>query len=401
MKRKGLVSTCIILAVALALAIITGISFNKKRNFKEDIVVGSNVTSQFKLDEYNDSLKGTVGDVDVYVLKGSEEGGKVLILGGTHANEPAGHMAAVVILEQFQVSKGTVYVIPNICQSGLTHNDPLEGTPQYLHFKTKNGETRTFHFGSRASNPIDQWPDPDTYLHTSGEWTSTKIKEGVQTTQTLSGSEVRNQNRCYPGIKDGTVTERVSYAVTNMINELKIDMVIDLHESSPEYAVNNAIVAHQDALSLASDVKLELDAIDMSIRVEQSPEKLRGLTHRELGDYTDAYALLCEVGNPSQGRFRGYTDEALAITGKDPCYEAAYKINGGALLYVDYSSGDFPIALRVARHVATCAQMILSMNFEVEDEAREVIVDNYADIDMIEEFYNDLIEADDLGLWLN
>lgn len=401
MKKKGLVSTCIILAVALALAIITGISFNKKRNFKEDIVVGSNVTSQFKLDEYNDSLKGTVGDVDVYVLKGSEEGGKVLILGGTHANEPAGHMAAVVILEQFQVSKGTVYVIPNICQSGLTHNDPLEGTPQYLHFKTKNGETRTFHFGSRASNPIDQWPDPDTYLHTSGEWTSTKIKEGVQTTQTLSGSEVRNQNRCYPGIKDGTVTERVSYAVTNMINELKIDMVIDLHESSPEYAVNNAIVAHQDALSLASDVKLELDAIDMSIRVEQSPEKLRGLTHRELGDYTDAYALLCEVGNPSQGRFRGYTDEALAITGKDPCYEAAYKINGGALLYVDYSSGDFPIALRVARHVATCAQMILSMNFEVEDEAREVIVDNYADIDMIEEFYNDLIEADDLGLWLN
>ena len=401
MKKKGLVSTCIILAVALALAIITGISFNKKRNFKEDIVVGSNVTSQFKLDEYNDSLKGTVGDVDVYVLKGSEEGGKVLILGGTHANEPAGHMAAVVILEQFQVSKGTVYVIPNICQSGLTHNDPLEGTPQYLHFKTKNGETRTFHFGSRASNPIDQWPDPDTYLHTSGEWTSTKIKEGVQTTQTLSGSEVRNQNRCYPGIKDGTVTERVSYAVTNMINELKIDMVIDLHESSPEYAVNNAIVAHQDALSLASDVKLELDAIDMSIRVEQSPEKLRGLTHRELGDYTDAYALLCEVGNPSQGRFRGYTDEALAITGKDPCYEAAYKINGGALLYVDYSSGNFPIALRVARHVATCAQMILSMNFEVEDEAREVIVDNYADIDMIEEFYNDLIEADDLGLWLN
>ena len=401
MKKKGLVSTCIILAVALALAIITGISFSKKRNFKEDIVVGSNVTSQFKLDEYNDSLKGTVGDVDVYVLKGSEEGGKVLILGGTHANEPAGHMAAVVILEQFQVSKGTVYVIPNICQSGLTHNDPLEGTPQYLHFKTKNGETRTFHFGSRASNPIDQWPDPDTYLHTSGDWTSTKIKEGVQTTQTLSGSEVRNQNRCYPGIKDGTVTERVSYAVTNMINELKIDMVIDLHESSPEYAVNNAIVAHQDALSLASDVKLELDAIDMSIRVEQSPEKLRGLTHRELGDYTDAYALLCEVGNPSQGRFRGYTDEALAITGKDPCYEAAYKINGGALLYVDYSSGDFPIALRVARHVATCAQMILSMNFEVEDEAREVIVDNYADIDMIEEFYNDLIEADDLGLWLN
>ena len=401
MKKKGLVSTCIILAVALALAIITGISFNKKRNFQEDIVTGSNVTETFKLEKYNEKLNGTVGNVDVYVLKGEEEGGKVLILGGTHANEPAGHMAAIVMLEQFQVSKGTVYIIPNICQSGLTHNDPLEGTPQYLHFTTKNGDERVFHFGSRASNPIDQWPDPDTYLHTSGDWTSTKIKEGVQTTQTLSGSEVRNQNRCYPGIKDGTVTERVSYAVTNMINELKIDMVIDLHESSPEYAVNNAIVAHQDALGLASDTKLELDNIDVSIRIEQSPPVLRGLTHRELGDYTDAYALLCEVGNPSQGRFRGYTDEALAITGDDACYRAAYAINGGSLLYVDYSAGNFPIALRVARHVATCAQLVLSMNFEIDDPAREVIIDNFYDADDIEEFYNDMVEADDLGLWLN
>ncbi len=401
MKKKGLISTCIILAVALTLAIITGISFSKKRNFVEDIVIGSNVTSQFKLDEYNEKLKGTVGDVDVYVLKGEEEGGSILILGGTHANEPAGHMAAIVMLEQFQVSKGTVYIIPNICQSGLTHNDPLEGTPQYLHFTTKNGDVRTFHFGSRASNPIDQWPDPDTYLHTSGDWTSSKIKEGVNTTQTLSGSEVRNQNRCYPGIQDGTVTERVSYAVTNMINQLKIDLIVDLHESSPEYAVNNAIVAHEDALSLAADVKLELDSVDLSIRVEPSPAKLRGLTHRELGDYTDAYALLCEGGNPSQGRFRGYTDEALAITGEDPCYQAACKINGGTLLYVDYSSGNFPIALRVARHVATVAQMVLSMNFEVDDPAREVIIDNFPDIDTIGEFYEEMVEADDLGLWLN
>ena len=401
MKKKGLISTCIILCCAIVLATVTGISFNKKRNFVEDIVVGSNVKGTFKLDEYNENLKGTIGDVDVYVLKGEEEGGKVLVLGGTHANEPAGHMAAIVILEQFQVSKGTVYVIPNICQSGLTHNDPLEGTPQYLHFTTKNGDVRTFHFGSRASNPIDQWPDPDTYLHTSGDWTSAKVSPDVNTTQTLSGSEVRNQNRCYPGIADGTVTERVSYAVTNMINTLKIDMVIDLHESSPEYAVNNAIVAHQDALSLASDTVLQLGDRDILLRIEPSPAALRGLTHRELGDYTDAYALLCEVGNPSQGRFRGYTDEALAITGKDPCYTDAYAINGGALLYVDYSSGDFPLSLRVARRVATVAQLIESMNFEVDDEARSVIVDNFPDPDAIKDFYDEMVAADDLGLYLN
>ena len=397
MKKKGLVSSCIILVVAIVLGTFAGISFSKKRNFVEDVVTeGSAVTRTFKLSEYNENLAGTYGDVDVYVLEGEEPGGSLLVLGGTHANEPAGHMAAIVILEQFKVTKGTVYVIPNICQSGLSHNDPLEGTPQYLHFTTANGDVRTFQFGSRASNPIDQWPDPDTYLHTSGSWTSNKsyvTMEGVSTTQTLSGSEVRNQNRCYPGIADGTLTERVSYAVTNMITQLKIDMEIDLHESSPEYAVNNAIVAHQDAIDIASDTVIELDMRDIKIRGEFSPVGLRGLTHRELGDYTDTFALLCEVGNPSQGRFRGYTDEELAITGKDPCYTAAYNIPNANLLYVDYSSGDFPISLRVARHITTVATLVESMNFILDDPARELLIENVPD-------YDEMVKADDIGLWL-
>ena len=393
MKKKGLISTCIILAVAIFMAVFTGISFTKKRNFVEDVVTeGSAVTRTEKLSTYNSYLANTFGDVDIYVLEGEEPGGSVLILGGTHANEPAGHMAAIVILEQFVPTKGTVYVIPDICKSGLSHNDPLEGTPQYLHFTTASGETRTFHFGSRASNPIDQWPDPDTYLHTSGDWTPLNLPEGVSTTQTLSGSEVRNQNRCYPGIANGTLTEKVSYAVTNMINTLKIDMVIDLHESSPEYAVNNAIVAHEKAKEIAGMAySLNLELQGMKFKIEPSPVSLRGLTHRELGDYTDAFALLCEVGNPSQGRFRGYTDETLAITGKDPCYKVANEIHDGALLYVDYSSGDFPISLRVARHVAAVAALVEEMSYEYPE--KEILIDNVPD-------YEEMVEADNLGLWL-
>ena len=228
MKKKSILSTCIILAIAIACAAIAGNSFNAKRNFVEDIVTeGTNVTEVFKLSRYNKNLKGTVGDTKVYVIQGEEEGGSVLILGGTHGNEPAGHMAAIVMLEQISVSKGTVYIIPSINASGLTHNDPLEGSPQYMHFTIPSGEQRVFHYGSRATNPIDQWPDPDIYTHTSG--------------QSLSGSETRNLNRCYPGIKYGTLSEQVAYAVTKMINTENIDVEIDLHESSPEYAVNNAI----------------------------------------------------------------------------------------------------------------------------------------------------------------
>ena len=67
----------------------------------------------------------------------------------------------------------------------MTHNDPQEASPQYLNITTPSG-VRKFRYGSRASNPVDQWPDPDVYVH-------------VASGQQLSGSETRNINRAYPG----------------------------------------------------------------------------------------------------------------------------------------------------------------------------------------------------------
>ena len=50
MKKKGIVSTCIILAIAIACAAIAGNSFYQKRHFVEDIVTkGTNVTEVFSL----------------------------------------------------------------------------------------------------------------------------------------------------------------------------------------------------------------------------------------------------------------------------------------------------------------------------------------------------------------
>ena len=66
MKKKGILSTCIILAIAIAFAAIAGNSFYQKRHFVEDIVTeGTNVTEVFKLSRYNKNLKGTVGDTTV------------------------------------------------------------------------------------------------------------------------------------------------------------------------------------------------------------------------------------------------------------------------------------------------------------------------------------------------
>lgn len=135
--KKTYLSAVAILVCAALVGGIAGTSFYTKRHFKEDIVTGPNVTEVFKLSRYNPNLEGTIGDSDVYVLKGEKEGGSLVVLGSTHANEPSGHMAGIILEENAKVEAGTIYVIPNINNSALTHNDPLDGSPQYMHFTTK------------------------------------------------------------------------------------------------------------------------------------------------------------------------------------------------------------------------------------------------------------------------
>ena len=107
----------------------------------------------------------------------------------------------------------------------------------------------------------------------------------------------------------------MAYAITELIRKNNINLTIDLHEASPEYPVINAIVSHEKAMGIASQVAMNLEFEDIAISLEPSPVNLRGLTHRELGDYTDTYAVLMESANAAQGRLRGRTDEALVLTG--------------------------------------------------------------------------------------
>lgn len=82
----------------------------------------------------------------------------MLVLGGTHPNEPSGLVAAVLLIENAQPEAGTLYVIPRTNNSAFTCTDPQEGAPMRFTIDTPNGE-RWFRFGSRATNPIHQWPD--------------------------------------------------------------------------------------------------------------------------------------------------------------------------------------------------------------------------------------------------
>ncbi|MCY7008831.1 succinylglutamate desuccinylase [Fusobacterium simiae] len=361
---KGNKTTGIILIfLSLVIAFIAGKEFLKTREL-EPIVKGDGVTSMQKLSDYLPALKGTRGDSDIYILQGKEQGGSVLILGGTHPNEPAAFLTTVLLVENLKVDKGTVYIIPRANGSAMSHNDPQEASPQRFTIKTPYGE-RWFRFGSRATNPLDQWPDPDVYIHAASG-------------QKLSGNETRNLNRAYPGRADGTYTEKVAYAITELIKKNDINMEIDLHEASPEYPVINAIVAHERAMPISSQVVMNMEFEDIQIGLEPSPPSLHGLTHRELGDYTNTYAVLMETANASQGRLRGKTNENLVLTGKDPMYVKAQKIGR---LFVPYDENGHPIEERVGRHLTGVIQHILVMGENEPD--KEIIIEglpSYADL---------------------
>jgi hypothetical protein len=115
------------------------------------------------------------------------------------------------------------------------------------------------------------------------------------------------------------------------------------------------IVAHERAFEVASLTKLMLEARNIRIDLMASPQKLRGLSHRELGDNTNALAMLAETANPAMGRFRGRTDEALVTQGKDPNYVKAAKLGR---LFVPFSEEGHPLHKRVARHLATMSEML-------------------------------------------
>jgi hypothetical protein len=333
----------IVLVLAAIVVVLSAARFAPASPTSLELYPSPSLTRQTWLSDYNPALKGTPGDTPVLVFEGAEPGGTMLVLGGTHPDEPAGCAAALVLAENVMPEQGRVIVIPYANASGFTHNLPQEGHPSHYTLDTPNGR-RTIPYGARLSNPVHQWPDPTVYV------------ESVRG-QKLAGVEARNLNRAYPGLQNGTLTSKVAYAITSLIREEQVDVSVDLHESSPEYPVNNAIVAHDRALDLAAITAVELELSGVAMNIEPSPESLRGFSHREWGDNTDTYAVLFESPNPAQGRLRGKTDEQLIIDGQDPMY---LKASSRGRLYVPYTEEGTPLAMRVGRHIASIAALATS-----------------------------------------
>lgn len=351
MKKNHKMAIGLLIAAAITAA-ISGVQFVNQ--WKPDVIVpGPGVTKEATLSDYFPELKGEYSDTPIYFLESNNPGGTVFVLGGTHPNEPASMLTAVLLIENAVVTQGRMIVIPQANLSGFSHNDPQEGSPQSIRFSTSDG-IREFRFGSRATNPIHQWPDPDIYINQFG--------------QSLSGSDNRNLNRGYPGNPEGNYTEKICFGIMEFIRQEACDLSIDLHEASPEYPVINAIVAHEDAADLASMAVLDLQMENLEYNLEISPPSFRGLTHREWGDYSDTLAILMESANASQGRLRGRTDEKLALTGKDKMYVKAAELGR---LYVPYDENGHPIEERVGRHIVAIRSLVNNLNLLFPDKTVE------------------------------
>ena len=326
------------LLVAGGLVALAGSMFREHRLFQEPTVAGPGVTEVKKLSDFSPVIAGTVNDCNVYILDSGVPGGTAFLIGGTHPEEPASNLSSQLFVENAVVKQGRLIVVnrANTSASQITRNG--EAYPRFYSVQTPWGE-KVWRMGDRCTNALDSWPDPEVYVH-------------YPSGQNLAYMDIRNFNRTWPGRPDGLITERTNFAMMEMIRNEKVDIVLDYHEAELEYPVENTIVTHEKGQAVAAMTSMMLTSavFPVPIGMEFSPTALHGLSHREIGDHSDAMSLLAEVAEPMLDRIRGVTDEELLMSGRD---RFVMKAGEHKLLYAPIDESGWPIDIRVGRHVTT------------------------------------------------
>lgn len=309
-KMKRSLALCAILAFLTPAA-------GKAAFFRPDVRPGYGVTRRGWLSDYHAALKGTNLDTPVYYLEGRKPGATMLIIGGTHPREIAGHTAALMAIENAAVSEGRLIVIPALNASGYGLHDLSANIPRFHKIKCRSGH-RLLPFGDRRVDKADQkMADPGQYRHQSGAI--------IPGSKGGDGAEMRNINRNYPGLADGTETQQVAYGVMELIRKEHVALNIDMHEAdTPTWYVMRQNGKTREGGRLAymlvcnpKDAAMELGAeavIDLSdrlgikLKIEPSNPAFCGLSHLEIGNATSCLSFLFETPNPGQDDWRENPD---------------------------------------------------------------------------------------------
>lgn len=359
-QKRTTIKICI-LVFMLIIAAFAGKDFWELRHFKETIVTSEDLTEVKWFSDYVPSLKGTWLDTPVFIFDSGVEGGTVFVCGGPHPYEPASTMAAYLMIENIKVNAGKVIVVPRANYSGSTEGMAGDAYPKFFHV-TSDWGTSQWRIGDRYTNPLDQWPDPFTYVnYPSG--------------QSQAYQDIRNLNRTYPGRKNGTITERAAYAVMEIIRQEGVDIAIDMHEAEILYPVTSTYVApakvldretflktgemnyyepEQSSLDIAMMAAMNIDQFLM--KCASSPNTLHGLSHREWADWSDAMTFLMETPEIFIDKITGPRTEELMTVGSD---EFLQRVTDKGLTYFPYEM-DFgtPMWYRTARHLHGAMEII-------------------------------------------
>jgi predicted deacylase len=355
MKREKL-TKAVLLAFAAALLLLGGIPLYRHRHFQVPVVPGPGVTKVVRLADYCAGLKGTPADTPVFILEGKQPGGKAILLAATHANEPAGMLASLIFVENAVVEKGTLIVIPVFNNSAGRNTRAGDGYPLYFEIPTDWG-SKTFRMGNRDASPLDQWPDPDVYIH---------YPEG----QLLSYIDIRNTNRTWPGRPDGALMERVTFAAMEIMRSEGVDVAVDLHGAETMFPVTNCIVAPEKSSKIATLAAMNVKAAEkFDSHVEPSPAGFRGLSHREIGDYSETMPFLLEAPIPFLDQPTGPKTVRLLLDGKDPFLLSLAKKKK---LFVPYDENGWSMDRRVGQHMSVTLEIL--RQYSKRNPGREIIV---------------------------
>jgi len=332
----------VLIFIAAVLTTLGAIPLYRHRHYQVPVVAGPAVTRVEKLSRFAPGLKGTMADTDVFVLEGARPGGKALLLANTHANEPAGLLTAVLMIENAVVEQGTLYVIPEFNASAGRNTKPGDGYPLYFDIPTEWGPKR-FRMGNRDASPLEQWPDPDVYIHFPEK-------------QLLSFLDVRNTNRTWPGRADGPLMENVTFAAMELLRSEKVDVAIDMHGAETMFPVTNCIVAPLKSSKIATLVSMNVKAMEgFDNHVEPSPANFHGLSHREIGDFSDTLPFLLEAPIPFLDQPTGPKTVDLLLDGKDPFL---LSLSRAKKLFVPYDESGWPMDKRVGQHCSVSLEIL-------------------------------------------
>jgi predicted deacylase len=129
---------------------------------------------------YGYLMEETKYQTPIFHFNSEKEGTTVMILGGTHGNEPAGFEATYRLIQQFSdidLKSGEIFIVPE---------------------------------SNRIADSLNNRRIP--------------VPKGVNV-------EKGNLNRCYPGTPDGFPMEQLAHQITRFIEMHDIDLLLDLHES--------------------------------------------------------------------------------------------------------------------------------------------------------------------------